>query len=469
MKKIDILVHKFSKIFIMTLFICILLGMLCINSVYLYIDMPSFQLNNIWNYLSIFITIISLIFIVWIYKLIKKKININSFIFALFSFYFILEFLYLKFVPLKPFSDMLNIVQVALSNFNEGMEYLYRCPNNLPMTLLFWLILKIYPKVFAIKLGNVVCNLLIIYFSYKIYNNIYKKDNKLVLLLGLTSIPMFLYVNHVYNDIIFTMLTTIVIYILTKHELKNKDIFLLSLLSFFQYIIRPVGIILIIAEGMYLILKKSNYKVLIVIVVTFIICNLLYIPLKKIYIPENQKNLQYPIWSYIQIGMNETEFGFQDGSFSTEWTAIDIINRCKDLGIKRLIKLFLKKEYWLWTEGTFQTERYAFGAGLQDSYEYETAITSYVLDPENSTIRKALDYLMKGQYIVLITLSLIGIIKEEKVEAVKNTKDLLFYFIIGMFCFYFFWEIKSRYIYSLLPIFWILAVDGLEKIKRLIK
>ena len=75
------------------------------------------------------------------------------------------------------------------------------------------------------------------------------------------------------------------------------------------------------------------------------------------------------------MGINEPEFGFQDGSHSSNWTFKDVKNRVLELGSTRLIKLIAKKEYWLWTEGTYQVERYAFGIGWKEHFDYDTIIT----------------------------------------------------------------------------------------------
>ena len=61
---------------------------------------------------------------------------------------------------------------------------------------------------------------------------------------------------------------------------------------------------------------------------------------------------------------------------------------------------------------------------------------------------------------------IIELIIKDKSEDEKQKEDLLYYFIIGLFCFYLIWEIKSRYIYCLYPIFLILSTRGIEKIKR---
>ncbi len=461
---IDVFIHKIAKNFTFILFVCILVGMFFVNSIYLYIDMPDFQRANVWNYLGIFINLLVVVFLVFVNQFIKVKFPKAKFVtVGLLFLYFIAEFVYLKLVPIKPFSDMLNVTSIAFSGFRDGMEYLQSAPNNLPISIIFYLLFKIYNDVFIIKLVHVFCNIVTIYFSYRIYFNIFKKDSKFVLLLGVFSISVFLYANYMYNDVIFTVLTTVILYFVTKPVYSKFDIGALAVLLFLQFIIRPVGIILYIAVCMFFVLKRHHYTGVAVFICCFVLFNLLYSQLENNLIPESEENLELPVWSYIQMGFNEEEFGFQNSSHSADWGFDDVVNRFKELGFGRLVKLLGKKHLWLWTEGTYQVERYVFGDGSDGLFFYETPITKRVANPEDSAIRSGLEYLMKGQYFVLILLCLVDFcVKDEASQ--NDEKDLFYYLIVGLFCFYTVWEIKSRYIYCLYPVFLVLGSGGLEKL-----
>ena len=79
---------------------------------------------------------------------------------------------------------MKYVTDIALSNFTEQMEYLQANPNNLPTVLIFNLIFRVTTyDVFVLKVVNIICNIVTIYFAYKIYQNIYKNLYKHVLLL----------------------------------------------------------------------------------------------------------------------------------------------------------------------------------------------------------------------------------------------------------------------------------------------
>ncbi len=331
--KVDDIIHKISMNFVIILFAVITIGMFIVNSIYLYEDRPTFALNNIWSILGITISVIGVALIFIANKFIEKKFPNKKIVsIILLTLYCIGEIIYLKVVPLKPFSDMLRVIEIASSNFSQGIDYLQIYPNNVPITIIFYILLKIYSGVTIIKIFNIFCNISTIIFAYKIYNNVYKNNNRIVLLLGIFSMSTFLYINHLYNDVIYVLLATIMIYIATKDSYNVKDIIALSVLAFLQYIIRPVGIILIIAVAMYLILKKFDYKTLLIMLITFIICNLIYSQLEKVLIPQSEENPKYPIWSFIQMGLNEEEFGFQDSSHSTKWKAEDVAERINTLG-----------------------------------------------------------------------------------------------------------------------------------------
>ena len=53
MEILDKIVSKISVNFTKLLFGIIILGMFFINSIYLYVDMPAFRINNIFNYLGV--------------------------------------------------------------------------------------------------------------------------------------------------------------------------------------------------------------------------------------------------------------------------------------------------------------------------------------------------------------------------------------------------------------------------------
>lgn len=460
-EQVDKIISFISKNFLIIFFSILIIFMFIINSIYLYTDEPDFKINSMKNYIGIVISLIFIAGIIYGTRKISKKIkNYKLLIAIIFLIYFILELIYVFLVPIIPFSDMGEVVKIAMSDFTENIEYLKINPNNFSICLIYNLILKLTSyNVISLKILNIICNIVTIYFAYRIYKNIFKKDDILVLMLGIIGISTFLYVNCTYNDLIFTTLVTIIIFCLTKEKQSVFNTIVISILSFLQFLVRPVGIILIIAICMYYLLKEKNIKNILILLSIVLILNLGYKTIQNKIVPKSEDEIT--IWSFLQMGINEKEFGFQDSSHSSKWTSRDYTDRIKELGFVRITKLISKKIAWTWTEGTYQVERYAFGQELEKQYYYDTFLTSKVFETD-SNLRNILEYLMKGQYFVLMILSLFGIVFEDE-DMDKNKIYLLFYLVVGIFCFYVIWEIKSRYIYCLYPIFLILATNGINK------
>ncbi len=459
---LDKFISIISKNFLIIFFSVLIIFMFIMNSIYLYTDTPDFKINNFENYMYILLNLVFIIGIIFITRKISKKFkNYKLLIGIIFLIYFILEVIYIFLIPIIPFSDMGQVVKIAMSDFTENIEYLQLYPNNFTICVIYNLIFRLTSyNTWGIKILNIICNILTIYFAYKIYKNIFKKDNILVLVLGVFSISTFLYVNCTYNDLIFTTFVMGTIFCITKEKQDLTNTIIISILAFLQYIIRPVGIILIIAICMYYLLKEKNIKKIVILLSVFLILNFGYKTIQHKIIPKSEEEIS--IWSFLQMGINEEKFGFQDGSHSKDWTSSDYIEKIKEIKGIRLAKIIFKKIIWTWTEGTYQVERYAFGQNLENQYYYDTFLTSKVYKID-SNLRNILESLMKGQYLILLILSLVGVNFEN--ENIDNHKIyLLFYLIIGILCFYIIWEIKSRYIYCLYPLFLIFAAHGSDKL-----
>ena len=172
-EKINNIISKSIYIFLILLFTMIIIGMAIVNSIYLYNDSPDFIKINKLNYISIIINIFIFIAILKINKFMKNKIcdskKINTIIIICFCMYFIFEIIFLKLIPIKPFSDMYYVADIALSNFTRNLEYLETHHNNLATIIVFNLIFKITTyDVISLKIFNILCNILTIYFTYKI-------------------------------------------------------------------------------------------------------------------------------------------------------------------------------------------------------------------------------------------------------------------------------------------------------------
>ena len=456
MEKLNRIISKIARYWIIILFTVVVITMLIFNADYdVFTDTPSFQFSNIYNYISIFINIALLVIVC---KIIKRfNIDFKYII----GTYILLGVIYIILIPFEPFSDMKMVYEIAVSGFKLHQDYISFYTNNIPTVILMMLFTFLYKSIIIVKIINIICNIIIAYLTYKIAENLGKK-NKLYFILCLLNIPVFLYINIIYNDIAFTLLTTLLIYLTTKNNKGKWNLPLRIILSVIEFMIRPVGIIHIIAITMYEVLSGKNYKLVAIFVtattVGIVICNLL------IGLFFNKSEESCTIWSFIRMGFNEEKFGFQDGTASSKWQPKDVIERWKELGVGKIIEIIAKKEIWMFSEGTYMAERYAFGGGGSE-FTTENALTKDIQKNQESVLRKGAEYIMKGQYFIIIVCALFGVINKKK----SSKYVLLNYIVVGLFCFYCFWEIKSRYIYSLYPIFTIYAVDGIEILGKKIK
>ncbi|MCR5608772.1 MAG: hypothetical protein K6G26_06880, partial [Lachnospiraceae bacterium] len=375
-----------------------------------------------------------------------------------------LMFIYI--VPLEPFSDMLSIFNIAISGMKDPEGYLSNYNNQIPITVYLWIITKVFGKKIIIpKIFNIVCDVVILYFVYKIYQILFdKKDEcKSIVWFVAPFLPVILYTNHIYNDVLYTALTMTLLYMVLKSKWSTLNYVIMCVISVIQYVIRPVGIIYIIALTMHMVLyRKDIKKAVIYVFISMTFITLIGKVNDRVFNVDKSK--QFPVWSFIQMGVNEEEFGFQDGTHSHDWTMDDCIKKYKDLGVKKVLTIYGKKTLWMWSEGTYQAERYGFGDSFAQ-FSRENSITQSLLDVNNSFIRIALEKLMKAQYYIYMVLALIGIVVIRKGKKEQyNRQAVLMYLICGFFCFYLLWEIKSRYIYSMYPIIMIYAYAGWERV-----
>lgn len=422
------------------------------RSDYHFDDFPYFSRNHLCNYISVVLNALLLFSIFLFFQKHHVRIRLCLTVYGLIC----ITFMFL--VPLEPFSDMESIFNIANSGMADTGGYLSRYENQIPITLYLYALSFIGKNIIIPKLMNVAFNIWTAYMTYKIGSVLFGEDKR-ILLYTCLFIPPVLYVNHIYNDTMSAALAAAMTYLaLDKRETKWKTAVLI-MLSALSIWLRASNILFVLAILLYWMfpLKKWRKASVYVLSVTLLLCGLQKTG-KTLVHTDGEGG--YPVWSYIQMGLNEEEFGFQDGSHSEDWTFSDCIERVQSLGIKRTVKLLVKKEMWMWSEGTYQAERYGLG-DVNAEYTTENAVTQSLHTQSN--LRKAASYWMKGQYYVLALFALLGIIAEKK----RNGTELLFYFMCGFFCFYLIWEMKSRYIYALYPYMILLALQGMKWVSRI--
>ena len=456
-------------------------------------DYPYFDKENrIVPILSVLFVILYFILISVIYKLIAKKdlVKRNKIISLIGASFCLLTVLL---IPVAPYADQAAIVGIA-NNIISGnfidfakYEYLNLYPFNtgyvifcLPFALINQLT-GINAGVF-IKLSNIVFTVFTGYYLSKIFEVFFKNKKEyttLLLLLYFSSISIITMNNLVYGDIPAIFFFVLSIYWFVKESNnKSKDYIISFALCAVGNIFRNIGLILFIALGIHILnTSKLKWKHIGLSIASFFIVYFAFSGLQSLLFnrpfPYGSDGL--PVFSWIQIGLTG-EVGYwtgyeildifkNDNLSSQEKTQmyIDNINvLLENMGFEGFIELLGRKMHYLFGEGTYQIVLYGLGeeeTGLYNgigAWFYPTFITELLKN--GSTLKNNLVDYAYTMNMFMMGLSIVSIIKNIK------KKNVMITFFAGLIAFYCLWEIKARYIFSLLPIYIFLVSDVLSSL-----
>lgn len=472
MNKVKCLMDFIAKNVLRIAFLIIFIFAFFVKAMYSFDDSPYFALNN-W-YDAIMALVVVFFFVVIYIK--RKWISEHLSYKCCFVFFMACAVSYILLVPLTPFSDMESVYEGAIKfadfRWDEFLEdeYWNYFPGNIKLAV-FWgiLLIPLPKKLITIKIINAIFVYIIAALTREIAKEYGLKYYNLVYLLMLGFAPLFLYINHVYFDIPVILLCMLAIYIFKK---KNNIVLAFTILGLARYVRKSVSIFLLAMIIVYIFQNIDSFSdkrwvkkiglLLVGILLFFAVEKSTTSLVKNRFIEGNFQS--YPGWNQIYIGINEEEFGFMDGDFSYERDAQDVIDRIKEYGPVRFSKIILKKTFWLWSQGTYQAQRYAFGDDVvswEQKFEYETPLTDFLLN-DGQVLRKIINAFMRAQYMVLFGLMIITLLKVKDIDCFR----LFYYIIIATFLIMLVYELKSRYILQLLPFMAILAGNTVEIIEN---
>jgi hypothetical protein len=304
------------------------------------------------------------------------------------------------------------------------------------------------------------------------------KHYKLVYVCVLTFSPAFIYINHVYFDLPLVFLCVLALYVYKRH---NNLILALGILGIARYLRKSASIFMLalLIVHIFKIFKtrdkadkktaiKTVIKKLVVVVAGVVVFSAVYkIPTRLVWNKFVNGNFTgNSSWNMYYIGINEAEFGFMDNDFAKDRSKQDVIDRVKEYGPWRMTKIFVKKTFWLWSQGTYQAQRYGFGSDVQDEdmltkFEYQTILTNHLLR-DDQPLRKILNSVMRDQYYVMFGLMILTMMDRRKTERYRG----FYYAFIATFLIMLVYELKSRYVFHLFPLMIVMAVDGTELLEK---
>lgn len=378
---------------------------LVVKAMYSFDDSPYFTFNKWYDFVFIVLCGTGVFLMLKNREFIQNHINFK----VMFCIYMVIAICYIYLVPLTPFSDMEHMYKAAVEIATGNVRNVYQDP--------YW-------TTFG---GNI------------------------------------------YFDIPFLFFEILALYIYKK----QKNLIYMSIPLVFACFLRLNGFIILLAVLLSIVFKKEKIKKAKMMEMVFLCIIVFFIPtgVKKtidmLYVPDVLPS--YPALNQVYIGLNEKEFGFMDNDLSYERNWDDIINRVEDYGPTKLTKIIGKKTFWLWTQGTYQAERYAFGSDVSnelDKFEYKTVATKHLMS-NDQIARKLINSFMRAQYLILFLGMVINILFSMYKKSDIESERELYYILIGTLLIMLIWELKSRYIIMCIPPMAIMAQLGFEHVLKL--
>lgn len=433
------------------------------------------------------------------------RFNEKKTILAILAVYIIVQVIYILMFPVNAYEDA-AIVEGFAREFLNGKfsslqigNYLGYYPNNIGITVFFaFLYLFLPDTLLTLRFCNVIFSTLTAWLTYKLYIELFPNERNSsvgVLLLTVCFLPAIILNNLTYGDIISTSLCTAgLLYALkfVKTSLLKYAVYTALLLMLGNFM-RSVALLFLLAVLLYWALNSKLFRCAIdmkkVIAGTVIAVLAFSLPLKifsfvgfKSGIIQEPVGIHAnPVWRWINIGFpSDGKLGYWDGGRNTsifvsryncnpklasKFFIHDIIDKYRNIGKKNTIKGYTKKTFWTWTEGTYNVNFYGLSQALEpENFKlYDTPLIKYA-EPADKTFRESIDWYLHTYN--WITLALMAFYLGNCIKRKDFSTELLIYTILFYLGFYFFWEVKSRYLFGLYPILIILSYNSIELIVK---
>lgn len=455
-----------------TMLCVFVIGMFC-KPMYAFEDYPYFESNTIYDFLAMAVVLLFILLVFRYRSWIQRKMKWWHFVVV----YMAIGLLFVIFVPLKPFSDMEHVYQAAL-RFSEfewesvmDDSYWNIFPGNVYLSVFWGILLIPLPKVLlSFKILNILFAYGIITLTAQICKEYGFKYYNIIQLYLVTFLPLLLYTNHIYYDLPFVFLSTLALYL----NVKKKNIIYIGFILGTAIYLRDNGWIFlaaIVIDYIFVIFQyktnifKKTISLAFLIIICLSVCYCGKFIVKNLFIKDEYPS--YPSANQFYIGLNEEEFGFMDGDFSYERTMGDVVKRVQEYGPFRTMKILIKKTVWLWMQGTYQAQRYAFGVDCdfpEEKFQYVTYAEKYLMKDSQKT-RKFINAFMRGQYMVLFTGMIFFLWKENDISLYR----IYYYVLMATLLIMLVYELKSRYVFHCLPIMSIMCCYSLQWVDERIK
>lgn len=504
-----------DKFYQYTVFILLVFVFTLINY-RMYFPWTNINFNIYYGFKPLCVTVFIIFDLVFLYKFLLNRLSDGTNVTVsviLLSCFFILVLLVLMFFRVTPswdFGDVLTGARdIAEKKPLSYREYFEMYPHNLNPAILIGLFLRFtgntYWSPYIMNVIHIMAAVIIAYLlSIKILGI---KLSTIVAIILLFFTPVYLYSPIVYTDTLSMPFPIIALYFWvlaksSKTKTLPKYLFFYALIgsfSAFGYLYKPVAAIGIIAAAIETILRgkhfdkegsRSNLSLFItnrfLPVATSLLFFVLVLQAFNSYSSASgySRNIHtdktFPYTHWLMLGVNTpfaeggTSYGY--GGFSHEdmfytkslptyklkqaETTRIFIQRVRDMGPKGYLEFLSKKLEYVWNDGT---------------YYVLVKLTREPLNPAPNRITGGdgvsnAAYLTIAQFVQSTVLLLMLVVFISSLRGLCNqVSRMMGSMCLGILVFLLFWEARSRYIVTLIPLFAVLAGGGIGLLENIFK
>lgn len=433
--------------------------------------------------------------LVFVYKkiipiLVKFK-YIHFIVFGLFLFISIFAGLKLRVNPTWDMGDIFKIAKGFVLGEETSFAYLAAYPNNIMITIIYAIVFKIAllfnitDFISVATVFNAVIISATVVLTYYIARMIYNKEKALLIaIVMLLTTPLYMHVAIYYTDSMSMFLSTFILFLLLVKNKVNKSFrIMLCILCGFVIIVswkvKVTGVFVALAYGIYSFIfavKEKDYKRYFmnagIIIITLFVCLMGFNRIiESRVLDKNDVNNPHrmPIEHWIILSLTGNG-GFDQqvyeytGAFPTykekkEADRKKIKQIIKDYTPNDFVKHLTVKLKYAWTDGTYfapeKLSRQPVEKGLL--HQFVLGLGKY------NKYYKYFPQVMHLSLFVLIIYSCIEIIKKKKYS---DKKIVLIISMLGLIVFLLIWENRSRYVLTMLPIYILLGIGGIDYFSR---
>lgn len=353
-------------------------------------------------------------------------------------------------------------------------------PFQLPITLIMSGIFKVCDFLYisdyklVLSIVNTVLIDFAIFLLFKTVKKVYCLKKAVIVLLLFAFNPfIYIYSIYFYTDMpaIFLIVLSQYLYCTFNNSknpvIKYSSLVLLGVFAFIGCKIRATVIFIILAVLVHMLFKgriKEFMKSAAIIAVIFALGSVGYKQIEKQYIKEDIVGL--PPIHWIHMGMNLESYGYfngEDRKFALQYDTAeerkeaiyeDLLTRVENNGVDGTARLLFIKIGGMWTKSA---DFYP-----QSHMEYYNDNLYPFIFGQKSVFLVYYGQIYKSILFFMVFMSLFYL----KKESYQNIDFMNAIYLLGVFVFYLFWEVKARYILMAYPALILLGANGLESISH---